>query len=54
MARDLGYGGLANTNGPRSFAGKAAASAEGGRSLLLMVSAARIFLLGLLPGLVVG
>ena len=27
MARDFGYGGIANTNGPRSFAGKEAAAA---------------------------
>ncbi len=27
MARDFGYGGVANTNGPRSFAGKEAAVA---------------------------
>lgn len=28
MAKVLGYGGVANTNGARSFAGKAAAAVE--------------------------
>lgn len=45
MARDLGWGGIANTNGPRSFAGKAAAAVftpEGASERHALVGRARV------------
>jgi len=54
MPRVLGYGGIANTNGARSFAGKAEAAAAVGGGVLVSYTQPADFtrLTGLIPFLI--